>query len=118
MQAQTKLMIGVLAMTLGSAACAQNSGQDELRAIAAASGLQVREVQMLLSNSPTAYTTSYLTYDVSARKLQRAVEQGRVHLLPMQNGAAAPFAAWQKLPTRALAIPAGTTVAKAGSHAH
>lgn len=118
MQAQTKLMIGVLAMMLGGAACAQNSGEDELSAIAAASGLHVREVQMLLSNSPTAYTTSYLTYDVSARKLRRAVEQGRVHLLPMQNGAAASFAAWQKLPTRALAISAVTTVAKADSRSH
>ncbi|KRE85715.1 hypothetical protein ASG75_09110 [Rhodanobacter sp. Soil772] len=111
-------MVGVLAVVLGGAACAQNSGQDELRAIAAASGLQVREVQMLLSSSPTAYTTSYITYDVSARKLQRAVAQGRVHLLPMQNGAAASFAAWQKLPARALAISGGTAVAKADSHSH
>jgi hypothetical protein len=104
MQAQTKAILGALALLVSSGALAQTSGQEELQTIANASGLQPIEVRMLLSNSPTAYTTTYLTYDVVARKLRRAVEDGRVHLLPSRNGAYPNFAAWQRIPTRALAL--------------
>lgn len=106
MRVETKLLAGALALILGSVAVAQGSGQDELRTIAEASGLQVQEVQMLLSNSPTAHTTWYATYDVSARKLRRAVEEGRVHLLASRHGATVEFAQWQRLPTRAVALVA------------
>lgn len=103
MQAQTKAALGALALLLGGGASAQSSGQEELRVIADASGLQPIEVRMLLSNSPTAYTTTYPTYDVSARKLRQAVADGRVQLLPSSNGTYPNFAAWQRMPTRALA---------------
>lgn len=118
MQVQMKVMAGALAVMLSGGALAQGSGQTELRAIAQAAGMNVCEVQMLLSNSPTAYTTWYLTYDVSARKLRRAVQEGRVQLRPSQNGAGVDFAAWQKAPDRGLVLDATTTVARIDSHAH
>jgi hypothetical protein len=89
---------------VSSGALAQTSAQEEVRVIANASGLHPIEVRMLLSNSPTAYTTTYMTYDVSARKLRRAVEDGRVRLLPSKNGTNPNFATWQKLPTRGLVL--------------
>ena len=106
MLVQVKIIAGALAVLLGGSAFAQSSGQAELRAIARATGMDVREVQMLLSNSPTAYTTWYLTYDVSARKLRRAVQEGRVQLLSSRNGSGVNFAAWQKAPDRGLALGA------------
>ncbi len=118
MQVQMKVLVGALAVVLGGSAFAQSSGRTELNAIAQAAGMDVREVQMLLSNSPTAYTTWYLTYDVSAHKLRRAVDEGRVHLRPLKNGAGIDFAAWQKAPDRGLLLDATTTVARIDSHAH
>ena len=110
MKVRAKIMVGTLAVLLGGGAFAQGSGQAELRAIAAASGLQVKEVQMLLSNGPTAYTTWYATYDSSARKLRRAVQEGRVQLLASKDGTRVQFAQWQRLPTRAVAVVASTQI--------
>lgn len=117
MRVQTKVAAFALALVLGGSAFAQGNGQTELRSIAQAAGMDVHEVQMLLSNSPTAYTTWYFTYDISARKLRRAVEDGRVQLLSSKNGADVDFAAWQKAPDRGLTLNA-TSVAGIGGHAH
>lgn len=106
MRTQTKLMIGVLALAMGSAAFAQSTAQDELRTIAEASGLQVPQIRMLLSNSHTAYTTWSGGYDVSARQLRRAVRDGRIQLLSSSDGAPVSFEVWQKLPERAVALGA------------
>ena len=110
MRVQTKLMVGALALTLGSAAIAHGSGRDELGAIAQSSGLRPQEVQMLLSRNPTAYTTWYGGYDVSARKLKRAVREGRVQLRRSVDGAMVSFAQWQTLPTRTIALVAPAQV--------
>jgi hypothetical protein len=111
MQVQMKVLIGALAVALGGSAFAQ-SGQAELQAIAEASGLQVRHVQMLLSNSHTAYTTHSLSYDSSAIKLRKAVQEGRVHLVSSKHGPDVDFSAWQQAPDRGLRVDVMTTAAK------
>lgn len=104
MKVPTKLAVGALVILLGAASKAQDSSQDELKAAAQVSGLSVVELKMLLSNHPTAFTTAYLTYDVSARRLRRAVQDGRVRLLPSTDGVGSDFATWQGLPNRALSF--------------
>ena len=79
MQMQAKVLTGALALLLSGGAFAQGSGQDDLNAIAKASGLHVRQVQMLLGNR-TGFAES-LTYEMAERKLRKAVHEGRV-LLP------------------------------------
>ncbi len=79
MQLQAKVWTGALALLLSSGAFAQTGGQEDLHAIAKASGLHVRQVQMLLGNR-TGFAES-LTYEVAERKLRKAVQEGRV-LLP------------------------------------
>ena len=79
MQMQAKVLTGALALLLSGGAFAQGSGQDDLNAIAKASGLHVRQVQMLLGNR-TGFAES-LTYEMAERKLRKAVQEGRV-LLP------------------------------------
>lgn len=111
MRVQAKAMLGTLALLLGSGVLAQSSGQDELRAIAKASGLHVREVQMLLSNSPSAHS-GYVTYSVSARKLRRAIQEGRLQLLPSQVRDYPEFAARRDLPAQTLTPAAVTVVAQ------
>ncbi len=118
MKVQTKVMVGALSLMLVGGAWAQSSGEAELRSIAEASGLQVREVQMLLSNSPSAYTTWYFGYDVSARKLRQAVREGRVHLGRSGDGAVLDFAAWQKVPDRQLSLDAASAVATIDRDSH
>lgn len=73
---------------------------------------------MVLSDRPTAYTTWYAGYDTSARKLREAVTNGRVHLLPSDNGVYPDFATWQRLPNRALSfVPAESSdIAQADAH--
>jgi YD repeat-containing protein len=105
MQIQMKLVAGALAMLLGGTAFAQHiTSHEELQAIARASGLSVPEVRMVLSESHTAYTTWNLSYDASARRLRQAVQDGRVNLMPTENGVHPDFATWQRLPTRGLSL--------------
>ncbi|MCK9367955.1 MAG: hypothetical protein M0P72_12520 [Metallibacterium scheffleri] len=78
MQVQAKVLIGALALLLSSGAFAQSGGQDDLHAIAKASGLHVRQVQMLLGNA-TGFAEIH-TYALAERKLRRAVQEGRVRL--------------------------------------
>ncbi len=78
MQIQAKVLTGALALLLSSGAFAQSSGQDDLHAIARASGLHVRQVQMLLGNA-TGFAEIH-TYALAERKLRKAVQEGRVRL--------------------------------------
>ena len=78
MQFQAKVLTGALALLLSSGAFAQAGGQDDLHAIAKASGLHVRQVQMLLGNA-TGFAQNH-TYALAERKLRHAVQTGRVRL--------------------------------------
>jgi hypothetical protein len=78
MQVQAKVLTGALALLLSSGAFAQAGGQDDLHAIAKASGLHVRQVQMLLGHA-SAFP-EFRTYEMSERKLRKAVQEGRVRL--------------------------------------
>ena len=79
MNRQVKWLAGVAALLLGSGASAQGGGgQDDLHAIAKASGLHVRQVQMLLGNSSAH--PSFHTYSLAEHKLRRAMQDGRVQL--------------------------------------
>ncbi|THD11111.1 hypothetical protein [Metallibacterium scheffleri] len=78
MQVQAKVLAGALALLLSGGAFAQAGGQDDLHAIAKASGLHVRQVQMLLGHA-SAFP-EFMTYSLSERKLRKAVQEGRVRL--------------------------------------
>jgi predicted outer membrane protein len=78
MQIQAKVLTGALALLLSSGAFAQSSGQDDLHAIAKASGLHVRQVQMLLGYA-SGQVSSH-NYEQAERKLRRAVQEGRLQL--------------------------------------
>ena len=78
MQVQAKVLTGALALLLSTGAFAHGSGQDDLQAIAQASGLHVRQVQMLLGHA-SAFP-EFRTYEMSERKLRKAVQEGRVRL--------------------------------------
>lgn len=78
MNLQVKLLAGTAALLLGGGAFAQSGGQDDLHAIAKASGLHVRQVQMLLGNASAH--PSFHTYALAEHKLRRAMQDGRVQL--------------------------------------
>ena len=78
MQVQAKVLISALALLLSSGAFAQAGGQDDLHAIAKASGLHVRQVQMLLGTA-TGFAQNH-TYALAEGKLRKAVQEGRVRL--------------------------------------
>ncbi|MBU6403144.1 MAG: hypothetical protein KGL09_01845 [Pseudomonadota bacterium] len=78
MQVQARVLTGALALLLSTGAFAQTGGQDDLHAIAKASGLHVRQVQMLLGHA-SAFP-EFRTYEMSERKLRKAVQEGRVRL--------------------------------------
>ena len=78
MNLQMKLLAGAAALLLSSGAFAQSGGQEDLHAIAKASGLHVRQVQMLLGNA-TGFAEIH-TYALAERKLRKAVQEGRVRL--------------------------------------
>lgn len=101
MQVQAKVLTGALALLLSSGAFAQAGGQDDLHAIAKASGLHVHQVQMLLGHV-TGFPESH-TYALAERKLRRAVQEGRVQL-QLPEWVSAEQAARLGVPVRAPAI--------------
>jgi len=110
MNLQVKLLAGAAALLLSSGAFAQGGGQDDLHAIAKASGLHVRQVQMLLGYASGQIFSH--NYEQAERKLRRAVQEGRVQL-QLPEWVSAEQAARPGAPARA---PATTliAVAKAG----
>jgi len=108
MNLQVKLLAGAAALLLSSGAFAQGGGQDDLHAIAKASGLHVRQVLL-------GYASGQIfshNYEQAERKLRRAVQEGRVQL-QLPEWVSAEQAARLGVPARA---PATTliAVAKAG----
>lgn len=110
MKTSSKLLAGALALVLCGGAFAQAGGQDDLYAIAKASGLHVRQVQMLLGNV-TGFPESH-TYALAERKLRRAVQEGRVQL-QLPEWVSAEQAARLGVPARA-PVTTLIAVAKAG----
>lgn len=112
MNLQVKLLAGAAALLLSSGAFAQGGGQDDLHAIAIAkaSGLHVRQVQMLLGYASGQIFSH--NYEQAERKLRRAVQEGRVQL-QLPEWVSAEQAERLGVPARA---PATTliAVAKAG----